>query len=83
MKSDSERRVQWTALLSLSNVYNDRNGNDGGFLLSVEGSGSDHAENGEIKDGEVQIVYIDFHKNGVSLSGDQSVSALRAWRISH
>lgn len=44
--------------------------------------GSDHAENGEIKGGKEQIVNIDFCKNRVSLLGDQSLSALRAWRIS-
>lgn len=39
-------------------------------------------EEGEIKAGELQMVYIDFHENWVSLSEDQSLSALRAWRIS-
>lgn len=34
MKSDSEIRAQRMALLSVSNVYNDRNGNDGAFFFS-------------------------------------------------
>lgn len=80
MKSDSRMWVQWTALLSGSNNYNERNGNYSVFPFGEWGS--DHAENGEIKGVKETIVNIDFRKNRVSLSGDQSVSALRAWRIS-
>lgn len=62
MKSDSEMWIQLTALLSGSDDYNDRNGNYGIFPFEdVSEWGSDHAENGGIKGGEVQIVNIDFH----------------------
>lgn len=70
MKSDSEIWIQWTALLSGSNNYNDRSGNCGVF--SFWEWGSDHAENGEIKGGGVQIVYIDFRKKSVTLRGSVS-----------
>lgn len=77
-------RIQWTAFLSGSSDYHDRNGNDGLFPFEdVSEWESDHAENGGFKGGEVQIVNIDFHQNGESHShGDQSVSALRTRRIS-
>lgn len=85
MKSDSEIRAQWVTLLSLSNVYYDRNGNDAPppLFFASETLNVAKEEEGEIKAGELQMLHIDFHENRVSLSEDQSLSALRARRISH
>lgn len=84
MKSDSEIRAQWVTLLSLSNVYYDRNANDAPPLyFASETLNVAKEEEGEIKAGELQMLHIDFHENRVSLSEDQSLSALRARRISH
>lgn len=64
MKSDSEIRAQWMALLSVSNVYNDRNGNDGAiFFLAFETLDLAMQEEGAFKAEELQMVYIDFHEN--------------------
>lgn len=62
MKSDSEIRAQWMTLLSVSNVYYDRNGND----APPPASGTVNVakqEEGEIKAGELQMAHIDFHEN--------------------
>lgn len=51
----------------------------------ISEQGSDHAENGRIKGGDVQIVEIDFHQNrtNVTLRGAQTACALRTRRIKH
>lgn len=47
------------------------------FFLAFETLDLAMQEVGEFKAEELQMVYIDFHENWVSLSEDQSLSALR------
>lgn len=79
MKSDSEIWIQWTALPSGSNDYNDRNGN---VFFPFESGDLTMQRMEKLRVVEYKS-YILIPVRRVSLSGDQSVSALRAWRISH